>query len=264
MNSTRRTIEVSGVGPVRTLTLSRPESGNAIDASLHNSLAGIWDELRDESEVRVVVLTGAGKAFCTGGDIDWFSALSSDATERNRVLREGRKILYGMLDFPGPIVAAVNGPAVGLGATLVSLCDFVVMSSTAFLSDPHVSIGLVAADGGAMTWPLIMGLQRAKEKLLTGDRISASEALEYGLASQVVPTEQVLPAALDRAGRLATQPRLALESTRRVLNLPVRRAIDGAIDLAFALEDATFQDPEHVERVQNFLKARSAKESREP
>lgn len=200
-------ILVESDGPVRIVTLNRPDSRNAIVQDVKDALLRIWDDLADDLDVRAVVLTGAGSAFSAGGDIANFPNVAADGDYRRRVrLRNGRKIIDSLTNFPLPLVVAVNGPAVGLGCSIASLGDVIYASTNAFFADPHVSIGLVAGDGGAATWPLMMSLARAKEYILTGDRIPADEAYRLGLVNHVVPPEELLPSALAMAHRLAAQP----------------------------------------------------------
>ena len=132
----------------------------------------------------MVILTGAGRTFCAGGDFDWISSFLDDAAARYESVREGAEIIEEMLRFPLPVIAAVNGAAVGLGCSIAVLCDVVLMSERAYLADPHVSVGLVAGDGGAAFWPLLTPIMRSREYLFTGDRISAGKAVEIGLASR--------------------------------------------------------------------------------
>jgi enoyl-CoA hydratase len=138
----------------------------------------------------------------------------------------------------------VNGPAVGLGATLAVLSDFVVMADTAFLADTHVGVGLVAGDGGAAFWPLLCGLLRAKALLLLGERIPADEAVRLGLANRVVPAEMVVSEAVEVAQRLAALPPQAVQDTKRALNLHLRQAADAVLDFSLAAESESFGTPD--------------------
>ena len=143
-----------------------------------------------------------------------------------------------------PVVAAVNGPAVGLGCSLVALSDIVYMAESAHLADPHVLIGLVAADGGPVTWPLLMSLQLAKEYALTGDRIPARRAAEIGLVNHVCPDAEVLEQAMACAQRIAKLPQRAAEDTKRLLNLHLERAVLATLDFAFTAEERSFTSAE--------------------
>jgi len=232
-------------GPIRILRMNRPEQLNAVSPELHKRLSEVWTELAADPEARAVVITGQGKAFSAGGDLDLIKDMGTDYALRRTIMQEAKAIVRGLVDFPLPLVAAVNGPAVGLGCSLVSLSDMVFMSETAFLADPHVTVGLVAGDGGAVTFPLMMSLLRAKEFLLTGDRISAEDALRLGLANRVVAPENLFDEALAFAERLAAQPRRAVEGTKRTLNLHLSNAMSGILDFAISTESESFDCPDH-------------------
>ncbi len=175
-------------GAVRVVTLNRPDALNATDEELHGALEAVWRQLADDADARVVVLTGHGRAFSAGGDLLLLERMSVDEELRSRVLAEAGRLVRQIVQFPLPVMAAVNGPAVGLGCTLASLCDVVIVEEHAYFADPHLAIGLVAGDGGVVSWPGLVGLQRAKEFIFTGDRIPAQRAYEIGLANRVVPT----------------------------------------------------------------------------
>lgn len=255
---------VSGDGPVRTLTMNRPDRSNAVNAELHAALSVIWRQLGEDDEVGAVVITGAGRAFSAGGDHDYLMKVASDADFRYRTMTEARAIVTGMLGFHKPLIAAVNGPAVGLGCSLAVMADVVFISERAFFADPHVNLGVVAADGGVLAWPLMMSMLRAKEYLLTGDRIDAVTAERIGLANHVVAHDDVLARAYALAERLVKQPRQALWDTKRALNRHTAAAVMNVIDFAFAAESETFALPEFRERLSAYARDVGMSSSRSP
>ena len=231
-------IDVAADGPLRIITLNRPGALNAVNDPLHTGLARLWPRLSEDHDARAAVLTGSGRAFSAGGDFGYLEELSRDAALRAKTIAHGRDLVLGMARCRVPVVAAVNGPAVGLGCSLVALSDVVYMAQTAYLADPHVQIGLVAADGGPLTWPLHTSLLLAKEYALTGARISAPRAAEMGLANHVVADP--LSEALACAKRIAGLPRQAVESTKRILNLQLERAVLATLDFAMTAEEQSF------------------------
>lgn len=241
------TVEVDG--PLRTVTINRPNDLNAVNASLHWALANVWRQLAADREAEVVILTGAGRAFSAGGDLDWITSFLDDPVARDESLREGAQIIEEMLRFPLPVIAAVNGPAVGLGCSLAVLCDIVLVADTAHLADPHVAVGLVAGDGGAAFWPLLTPILRSREYLYTGDRIPAATAVELGLATRTTAPDDLLLEARRLAQRLAAQSSAALQGTKRVLNMHLAQALSGAMQAGFAAEAATMASDEHRERL---------------
>ncbi|MGO8861469.1 MAG: enoyl-CoA hydratase/isomerase family protein [Acidimicrobiales bacterium] len=242
-------LTVESDGPVRIVTINRPNQVNAVNESLHGALAGVWKQLSADRAARVVILTGAGRTFCAGGDFAWVSSFLEDPVARYESIREGAQIIEEMLRFPLPVIAAVNGAAVGLGCSIALLCDIVLISETAHMADPHVSVGLVAGDGGAAFWPLLTAIQKAREYLFTGDRIPAATAVELGLASRTTRPDELLSEARRLAERLAKQPPQALQGTKRILNMHLSHALTGAVQAGFALEEATMQTTEHRERL---------------
>jgi enoyl-CoA hydratase len=249
-------------GPVRLLTLNRPEAMNATNEALHDALIAVWKFLAHDPDVRAVVITGAGPAFSAGGDFKHFVNLWSDRALRRKEIDGAGHLLQEMIDFPLPLVAAVNGPAVGLGCNIAACSDIVLMAESAYVADPHVGVGLTAADGGAPTWPLLMGLLRAKEYLLTSQRIDAATAVELGLATRVVKDAELLEEAMKVAEKLAAQPPQAVQSTKRALNMHLKRAVAGVLEYALSEEYASFDTPEHQALITAFLersRARAAK-----
>ncbi|HVV08171.1 enoyl-CoA hydratase/isomerase family protein [Amycolatopsis sp.] len=248
-------------GAVRIVTLNRPEALNATNEALHDALIAVWRHLADDPAVRAVVLTGAGRAFSAGGDMEHFVEVWADRALRRKEIDGARRLLTEMIDFPLPVVAAVNGAAVGLGCNLAVCSDIVLMAESAFIADPHVGVGLTAADGGAPTWPLLMGMLRAKEYLLTSERIPADQAVALGLANRVVPDGELMDQAIALAEKLAKQPPQAVQSTKRALNMHLKRAVAGVLEYALGEEFASFDTPEHQEIVRRFLARSKAREA---
>jgi enoyl-CoA hydratase len=237
-------LTVEADGPIRVIHLDRPDDLNATNHDLHRGLADLFPQLDADRDARVAVVTGRGRAFSAGGDFSYLDELTKDEDLRRQTMVDGRRIVTGMVQCRVPVVAAVNGPAVGLGCSIVALSDIVYMAQSAHLADPHVMIGLVAADGGPVTWPLLTSLQLAKEYALTGDRIPAERAAAIGLVNHVCPDDEVLDQALACARRIAALPQRATEDTKRILNLHLERAVLATLDFALTAEERSFQSPE--------------------
>lgn len=248
-------ISISSDGPVRIVTLNRPQDLNAVNEEMHGGLARVWQVLAEDSEAAAVVLTGAGSAFCAGGDFHWLIQINEERPRQDAAIADAATMMLGMIKFPLPVIAAVNGPAVGLGCSLTVFADIVLMSRTAHLSDPHVPVGLVAGDGGAM-WPLLVGMHRAKELLFTGDRIEADEALRLGLANRVLEPADLMPEAMRLAHRLAKQPPAALRDTKRALNAHLMAAWPAA-EMAMLAERSTMGSSDHGSKLRRLLRRAS-------
>jgi enoyl-CoA hydratase len=234
---------VEECGAVRVVTLNRPSAFNAANQALHREVARIWRELGADPEVRAIVLTGAGNAFCAGGDLQLLDRMVKDRVLRAEIMEEGAEIVRAITSVRVPIIAAVNGPAVGLGCSLAGLCDLVVVEEQAYFADPHVSLGLVAADGGALTWPLLTSLMRAKEYLLLGEKLPAREAVQLGIANRVVATGTSREVALQLAERIAALPPQAVRETKTLLDAAVRSAVGMLLDGGIAAESVSFDEP---------------------
>jgi enoyl-CoA hydratase len=253
-------LKVDRHGAVAVVTMNRPAQMNAADAVLHRRLAEVWAEIGSDRSVRAVVLTGAGKAFSAGGDFPRMVATQTDQDIQDEVFDEARRTVLGMVNLPQPVVAAINGPAVGLGASLAALCDISVLADTAFLADPHLGVGLVSADGTAILWPLLVGLGRAKEFVLLGERINATRALEIGLVNRVVPQSETVQVAMEIAEKLTRLPHRSLQDTKRVMNSHAVRALDASFEYAMSAERQSVNSAEHAALVKKLIE-RSARTS---
>ena len=249
-------IRTHHTGRVLTLTLDRPAQRNAVNARLHAELARVFTDAQHDADSDVVLLTGAGSAFCAGGDIGWMQQGVDDPAGFERTGREGKDILFSQLDLDKPLVCALNGHATGLGASLALLCDVVIAAEGAKIGDPHVSVGLVAGDGGALIWPQLIGYARAKRYLLTGDLMTATEAERLGLVSQVVADGQALPVAMALAQRLAAGATQAIRWTKVTSNLPLKALIHAHFDAGLAYELLSNRSRDHAEAVAAFRERR--------
>ena len=246
-------ILVEADGPVRIIRLNRPDHLNAVNHDLHEGIADLWPQIDSDREARAAVITGNGKAFSAGGDFDYIREQTTDTELRRTSLETGKRLVLNMVRCRVPVVAAVNGPAVGLGCSLLSLADVVYISRQAHLADPHVIVGLVAADGGPITWPLNTSLILAKEFAFTGDRITADRAHQIGLVNHVCDPAEVFDAALACAHRIAKLPAYAVQTTKRVINLHLERAVLATIDFALAGEYQSFATGDVKEFLDNAL-----------
>lgn len=235
-------------------TLQRPEKLNAVDGRMHHELSRLPRDADDDPGLRVLVLTGAGRAFCAGGDFSPDAVpLGSFGTP---LVEEGRRIVDGILDCAKPVIAAVNGYAMGLGATIALLCDVVVAGRSAVFADTHVNLGIGAGDGGQLIWPMLVGPNKAKYFLMTGDRVDATEAERIGLVNFVVDDDQTLARALEIATRLATGPAQAIRASKQAVNAWMRTVSATVLPLSLALEEACFGSDDQREAVAAFNEKR--------
>ena len=221
------------------ITMNRPDVLNATNARMHWELSRVWLDIADDPETRVVVVTGAGRAFSAGGDLEMIEGYQNNLGVIAQVMKEAGDIVYNITNLDKPVVSAINGVAVGAGLAVALMADISIMSETARITDGHVRLGVGAGDHAAIIWPLLCGLAKAKYYLLTADFIDGKEAERIGLVSMCVPPEEVMSKALEVATKLATGPQLAIRWTKRALNHWVRQA--GPIfDHSLALEMLSF------------------------
>ena len=242
-------IHLSHEADVTVVTVRHPTSAvNAVDGVLHDEFAEVFSMLRRDPGGRAVLLTGEGKAFSAGGDFEWFPALR-DTARLGELHRTAKQMIWDLLDIEVPVVCGLNGSAAGLGASLALLCDVVVMSERAVVVDPHVNVGLVAGDGGAAVWPLLLGPIAAKRHLLLGEPLTAADALRLGVAAEVCAPDAVRERALDWARRLAAQPPMAVRGTKQAVNAQLKQALLTSFDLSTALELPCFLSHDHAEAI---------------
>lgn len=221
------------------LTLNRPEVLNATNARLHTELVELWQTIDRDPTVHVAVVTGAGRAFSAGGDLQMVEEAYQEYEEVLRILDEARDLVYNMLRCGKPIISAINGAAVGAGLVVALLADISIAAEDARLGDGHVRMGVAAGDHSAIIWPLLCGLAKAKYYLMTGGFVNGRQAEQIGLVSLCVPPEQLHEKAMEVATNLAAGPRHAIRFTKRALNQWLLQA--GPIfDHSLALEMINF------------------------
>src|SRR5438067_11127679 len=223
------------------ITINRPEVLNATNDRLHWELTQVWLTFDADEAARVAVVTGAGRAFSAGGDLEMVDANARDPRRLARMVREASDLVYNMIKTDKPIVSAINGVAVGAGLVVALLADISIMAETARFTDGHTKLGVVAGDHAAILWPLLCGMAKAKYYLLTSDFIDGKEAERIGLFSLCVPAAELLPKAFELADKLAQGSQQAIRWTKKSLNNWLRMA--GPIfDQSIALEMLTFME----------------------
>ena len=243
-------------GKVLRVSLNAPGQLNAIGFAMESELLRLFQDLRRDRISEVVVLTGEGRAFSAGGDLNHSLDLVGDTALIKEEFDLARRFIHTLLEIEQPIICRLNGDAIGLGATLALFCDLIVAVDTARIGDPHVRVGLVAGDGGAVIWPLLVGYARAKQYLLGGELIGAHEAQQMGLINFCVPAAE-LDATVDAwAQRWAGGARNAIQWTKATLNLGLKEQAARVLDAGLAYEMASLQSKDHLEAVHAFQQKR--------
>jgi enoyl-CoA hydratase len=241
---------------VAIVRLDRPDKRNAVNHALHCGLENIWKPLGTDPEVGAIVLTGTGKAFCAGGDVVGFYPEDPGPLDQ---MRGTRWLVQEMVNCEAPIIAAVNGAAAGLGATIALLSDVIYMAEDARIGDTHVNMGLVAGDGGAVIWPLLIGPHRAKELLMSGRLVDGREAGAMGLVNHVVPGNELLDAAVGYARSLANGPQAAIRWTKLTVNQHLKQSLNAVLDVGVAVEHLAAETEDCKEAMRAFAEKRQPK-----
>lgn len=249
MTTDYKTLKVETADRITTVTLNRPDTLNVVGQAMHTELATVFRQIATDPSSDVVVLTGAGRAFCAGGDLAWLDTMVAEPDQFLPVIEEAKAIVLSMLELPKPMICRMNGDAVGLGATLALCSDVIIASETARFGDPHVRVGLVAGDGAAVLLPQVAGYMRAKELLLTGDLISAPEAAAMGIINHVVPAAELDAKVAQLAGKLAGGAGRAIRFTKIALNSGLRRLATEQMDMLMAYEAISARSRDHAEAV---------------
>lgn len=257
--SEERTVLVDVADGVLTITLNRPDRHNAITTQMHTEFNEALERAKTEEGIRVVLIQGAGRSFCSGADV---SALTEPAVKPSTAQRAigvmgGRDLVDRLLAIKQPIISAVRGYAMGLGSTIALFSDVVIAAEDAVLADTHVNIGVVAGDGGAIMWPLLAGIGRARYHLLTGERVTGALAAEWGLVYKAVPADEVAAEARKVADTISGLAPLAVQGTKATLNRIVRDRVEVALDYGLWAEAVTFLSEDHVEATASFMEKRA-------
>ncbi|CAN5345039.1 enoyl-CoA hydratase/isomerase family protein [soil metagenome] len=260
VGSPEDSVTLSREGHIHVITLNRPERLNALDTDAHERLEHLIRKADRDDDSRVIVITGAGRGFCAGGDVKKMVGNDSFGREgRTRVLTPGRDLVDTIIRTEKPIIAMVNGVASGLGATIALLSDIVIMSEDAKIGDRHVNVGLVAGDGGAVIWPLLVGPARAKEYLMTGRLLTGTEAERVGLVSRAVPLSELRTVVMSLAEELAALPPYAVQATKASVNR-ILEAVSGVVlDASLAYEHLSMKSADHQEALAAWAEKRPGK-----
>ena len=243
-------------GRVLTAAIASDHPVNGVDAIMHEEFGRVFTDLQRDSDSDIVILTGKGRAFCAGGDFDWFDEQISDPGKFRDIAWEAKRIVTSILDMEKPMICRLNGAAAGLGATIALLCDMIVADERALIGDPHVKVGLVAGDGGALIWPQLIGYAKAKELLMTGDMLTAPEAKDLGLINYALPTDQLDSKVNELVEKVQGNPKWAVRWTKTVTNIPLRALAAQLMDASVGWESVSNYMDDRKEAVDAFREKR--------
>lgn len=251
-------INVKKHDSVATLLMNRPEKMNAFGNEEFLEVQKIFRDVDRDDDIKAAIMTGAGRAFSAGGDIDNLIAVCKDPSQRLS-MGDVKRLFQNLLALRKPVIAALNGDATAAGATVALCCDVVIAAEHARIGDTHLRVGLVPGDGSCAVWPLLIGMCKAKEYLMTGGLVSASEAQRIGLINRVVPLEKLQEEAWTIARRLADGPVQAISWTKMCLNKILLERINLIQDASLAYMYHSTIMPDHLEAAEAFLEKRAAR-----
>ena len=257
LNSSYEYISFRRDGNILYVTIDNAARHNRVDAAMHKELSRLFYEIGEDAESDIIVLSAAGRFFGVGGDLDYMRDQIEDPNLFHRSVREGKRIIYSIMECDKPIIARVHGDAIGLAATIALACDIVIADETATIVDPHVRVGLVAGDGGALLWPQLIGYARAKYHLLTGRPLLGKEAAEIGLIAKAVPADQLDAEVEALARELATGATKAIRWTKSTINSELQRMAHSVMDIGMAYEAVSGRTHDHDEAIKAFREKRT-------
>jgi enoyl-CoA hydratase len=243
-------------GTILRATLNRPEVLNAFNDDMEIEIVRLFTEAALDDATQVIILTGAGRAFSAGGDIEQMQQHIDHPERWNSGFPRSKALITAMLDCPKPVIARINGAAIGLGATVALFSDFMIAVEDAKIGDPHVKVGFVAGDGGAVIWPQLIGYARAKEYLMLGDTLTGRQAAEIGLITRAVKAEDLDRVVDDYANRLASGAARAIQWTKLSINIGLKQVAAAVLDASLAYESMSNLTRDHQEAVNAFREKR--------
>lgn len=251
------TLKITRNGKILTVAFNRPELRNATNPRMHQELLRVWPEIGQDPDVNVVILTGEGKAFSAGGDIRQMQRNLDDRYRWNESMLEAKRILFNMVDCDRPVIARINGAAVGLGSTVALMCDITIATETAKICDPHVNVGLTCGDGGSILWPMLAGHARSRLLLLTGETLTGRQAADIGLITEAVPADKLDARVDEIAQKIANGATTAIRTTKRALVMSLRAQLEAQIDAHLGLETMSYLSDDHRAAVEAFVEGKT-------
>ena len=254
LDDTYENIKVEFENKVCVVTLNRPEIRNALGQEMREELRGFFTSIKDNDEVKVIIITGEGKAFSAGGDL---SALKTvDAVSGRRRLQAGHEMIHSILNLEKPVIAAVNGIAAGAGSSLALACDLIVATHSTSFIQSFIKVGLIPDLGSIYFLPRLIGRHRALELMLAGGKISADQAQKMGVINRIVPDDLLLEEAHSLAATLAEGPAIAMGLTKRLTNKSILAEISETLELEGFAQGMCFETEDFKEGVNAFFEKR--------
>lgn len=251
-----KTIKFERDGKVLHVIFNQPDTLNSFHGESHTELSHVFYDVVEDPESEIIVVSGAGRAFSAGGDIEYMQWLYDNPTAFYRCVREAKRVVMSMLECDKPIIGKINGDAIGLGSTVALFCDVIFAADTARFGDPHNNVGLTSGDGGQIIWPHLIGYARAKHYLFTGEKVGAKEAAQMGLINAAMPAEELDSYVDAYAQKLAAMPTQSLRWSKSTINVPLRQMAASMMDLGMAYENVAARTKDHVEAISAFREKR--------